>query len=153
MSAEWRQRTLRTWARTALALGEKDSAFRELEQIVQREGGPELTMYLVDELLADQQWQRAISLVRPLAEAPAEADGELGDSAIGDRARFRLITALFEQALASKNLEDVPRQAIVLAPRIHDPELRSRSATMIGDAYSRLGRLEHAADAYRGILR
>lgn len=152
MSAEWRQRTLQTWARTALALGEKDSAFHELEQIVQRDGGPELTMFLVDELLADQQWQRAISLVRPLAEAPAEGHGEVhGD--LGDRARFKLVTALFEQALASKNLEDFPRQAIVLAPRIHDPDLRSRTATMIGDAYSRLGRLEHAADAYRGILR
>ncbi|MBL9076276.1 MAG: hypothetical protein JNL08_02155 [Planctomycetes bacterium] len=144
LAADWRQRALRVWARTALALGEKESAFLELEQMVLRGEEPELSLFLVDEMLADRQWQRAIAVARPLTER---------DGAIGDRARFKIVNALYEQALASRHLDDFPPQAIAIAPRIQDPELRARTATMIGDAYTRLGKLEHAADAYRGILR
>ena len=144
MTPAFRQRALKVWARTALALGEKESAFQELEQLVLRGEEPALALFLVAELLADRQWQRAIAIARPLHDAP---DG------VGDRARFETIRALFEQALASEHLDDFPDQAIRLAPRIVDPELRSRTATMIGDAYARLGKVEHAADAYRGILR
>ncbi|MBX3464806.1 MAG: hypothetical protein KF830_16685 [Planctomycetes bacterium] len=144
MASDWRQRTLRVWARTALALGEKESAFLELEQMVLRGEEPELALFLVDELLADRQWQRAIAVARPLADL---------DGALGDRARFKVVDALYEQAVASKNLADFPPQAAALAIRIQDPELRARTATRIGDAYTRLGKLEHAADAYRGILR
>jgi tetratricopeptide (TPR) repeat protein len=144
LASDWRQRALRVWARTALALGEKESAFLELEQMVLRGEEPELALFLVDEMLADRQWQRAIAVARPLADL---------DSQIGDRARFKTVTALYEQAIASRHLDDFPAQAVPLAPRIQDPELRARTATMIGDAYTRLGKLEHAADAYRGILR
>jgi len=144
LAPDWRQRALRIWARSALAVGEKESAFLELEQMVARGEEPELTLFLADEMLADRQWERAIGVVRSLLEQ---------DTPAGDRARFKKITALYEQALASKHLEDFPPQAITLAPRLADPELRSRTATMIGDAYTRLGKLEHAADAYRGILR
>lgn len=144
MTPDWRERTLKVWARTALALGEKEGAFLELEQMVMRGEEPELALFLVDEMIADRQWQRAIAVARAFLDQ---------ESAIGDRARFKTIVALFEQALASKHLDDFPQQATLLAPRIQDPELRSRTATMIGDAYTRLGKLEHAADAYRGILR
>ncbi len=144
MSADWRERTLKVWARTALALGEKESAFLELEQLVMRGEEPELSLFLVDEMLADRQWQRAIAVARPLLEQ---------ESKVGDRARFKTILALYEQAVAGDHLDDFPSQAIVLAPKIQDPELRGRTAGMIGDAYTRLGKLEHAADAYRGILR
>ena len=144
LAPEWRQRALRIWARAALAVGEKEGAFLELEQMVARGEEPELTLFLADEMLADRQWERAIGVVRGLLDE---------ESPIGDRARFKKVAALFEQALASKHLEDFPGQAIALAPKIADPELRSRTATMIGDAYTRLGKLEHAADAYRGILR
>lgn len=144
LASDWRQRALRVWARTALALGEKESAFLELEQMVMRGEEPELTLFLVDEMLEDRQWQRAIAVARPLTDL---------ESHVGDRARFKVITALFEQALASRHLEDFPSQAVSLAPRIQDAQLRARTATMIGDAYTRLGKLEHAADAYRGILR
>lgn len=144
MAPDWRERTLKVWARSALALGEKESAFQELEQLVLRGEEPELSLFLVDEMLADRQWQRAIAVAAPMLEI---------ESRVGDRARFKTITALYEQALASNHLDDFPAQAIRLAPKILDPELRSRTATMIGDAYARLGKLEHAADAYRGILR
>lgn len=144
MAADWRERTLKIWARAALALGEKESAFQELEQLVLRGEEPELSLFLVDEMLADRQWQRAIAVASTMLQE---------ESPIGDRARFKTITALYEQALASAHLDEFPAQAIRLAPRITDPQLRSRTSTMIGDAYTRLGKLEHAADAYRGILR
>jgi len=144
LTAAWRERALKGWARTALALGEKEGAFLELEQLVMRGEEPELALFLADEMLADRQWERAIAVIRGLVDL---------DSPVGDRARFKKLQALYEQAVASKHLEDFPPAAIRLAPRISDPALRSRSAAMIGDAYSRLGLLEHAADAYRGILR
>ena len=43
--------------------------------------------------------------------------------------------------------------AVELIPKIQEADLRRRAVELLGDAYSRLGRLEHAADAYRGILR
>lgn len=144
LDAEWRERALKVWARTALALGEKESAFLELEQLVLRGEEHELALFLVDEMLGDRQWQRAIAVARPMIDL---------ESDVGDRARFKTIVALFEQAVASKHLQDFPPQAIMMAPRIQDPDLRSKTAAMIGDAYTRLGKLEHAADAYRGILR
>lgn len=144
LSVDWRERALRVWARTALALGEKESAFLELEQMVLRGEEPELALFLVDEMLTDRQWQRAIAVARALLDR---------DNEVGDRARFKTVQALYEQALSSRHYDDFPAQAIQLAPRIQSAELRSRTATMIGDIYTRLGKLEHAADAYRGILR
>lgn len=144
MASDWRERTLRVWARSALALGEKESAFVELEQMVMRGEEPELALFLVDEMLADRQWQRAIAI----------AGAMIGrDDAIGDRARFKTVVAMYQQAAASEHFDDFPAQAILLAPRIQNTELRGKTAEMIGDAYSKLGKLEHAADAYRGILR
>jgi tetratricopeptide (TPR) repeat protein len=144
MTSTWRERALRTWAKTALALGEKEKAFLELELIVPRGEEPALALFLADELLADRQWQRAISVVRPLASR---------QDAAGDGARFKTLVALYEQAVAGRRLADFPPQAVVLAPQIADPALQSRAATMIGDAYMQLGLSEQAADAYRGILR
>ena len=51
MPPHWRERALKAWARTALALGEKEEAFLELEQIALRGDELELTLFLVDELL------------------------------------------------------------------------------------------------------
>ncbi|MFK7740482.1 MAG: tetratricopeptide repeat protein [Planctomycetota bacterium] len=144
LSPEWRQRALRIWARAALSLGEKEGAFVELERLVLRGEEPELTLFLIDELLADRQWQRAIAVGRAFADR---------EGPIGDRARFKTVRALFEQAVAGDNLDDFPSQAIAIAPKVSDTDLRSQIATMIGEAYMKLGKLEHAADAYRGILR
>ncbi|MCA8974166.1 MAG: tetratricopeptide repeat protein [Planctomycetes bacterium] len=144
LSPEWRQRALEIWARTALALGEKEGAFIELEQMIARGEEPELALFLADKLLEDKQWERAMAVTRGLTEL---------DSAIGDQARFKKVVALYQQAVASDNLADFPPQAIALAPRINDGVLASKVADMIGDAYTSLGKLEQAADAYRGILR
>ncbi|MBK8101573.1 MAG: hypothetical protein IPK26_31210 [Planctomycetes bacterium] len=140
----WRREALKLWARTALALGDKESAFAELEVLVHRVDDPELTLFVVDELLVDRQWQRAISVARPLV-------GHEGGQ--GDRARFQTIKALYEQAVAQKNLAEFPAAAVALAPKILDPKLRAATAELLGDAWTQLGKLEYAADAYRGILR
>lgn len=144
LTPEWRERALKVWARSALALGDKEKAFLELEKMVARGEEPELALFLADEMIADHQWERAISIMRGLVDL---------ETPIGDRARFKKVQALYEQAAASNHFEDFPALAVQLAPRIADPELRRRTATMIGDAYQSLGKLEHAADAYRGILR
>ncbi len=144
LTPEWRERAFKIWARSALALGDKEVAFQQLEQLVLRGEEPELTLFLVDALLADRQWQRAMAVAAPWADRPG---------AVGDQARYRTVKALHDQAFASGHVDDFPALATRIAPRIEDAELRSRCATMIGDAYTRIGKLEHAADAYRGILR
>ncbi|MGE3171665.1 MAG: tol-pal system YbgF family protein [Planctomycetota bacterium] len=144
LQPRWRTQALRLWARTALALGDKESAFQELEVLVHREDDPELVLFLVDELIADRQWQRAISVARILHSRQGQS---------GDLARFKSVVALFEQAEAGGSLAEFPPLARELAPRIADADLRARCAEMIGDAFTKLGQLEAAADAYRGILR
>lgn len=144
LDPDWRQRGMRVWARAALALGEKEGAFVELERMVMRGEEPDLTLFLIDELLRDRQWQRAIAVSRVLSER---------DDLIGDRARYKAVLALYEQAVAGDHVDDFPPQAIAVAPKVQDPDLRAKIATLIGEAYMKLGKLEHAADAYRGILR
>jgi len=144
MAETWRERALKIWARTGLALGHKEEAFLELEQLVIRGDEPELALFLMDELLADRQWQRAMAVGR----------GFLGRrDEFGDAARFRQVQALYAQARAGGHLADFPAQAIPLAPKVQDEGLRRQIATMIGEAYTELEMLEHAADAFRGILR
>ena len=144
MAETWRERALKIWARTGLALGHKEEAFLELEQLVIRGDEPELALFLMDELLADRQWQRAMAVGR----------GFLGRrDEFGDAARFRQVQALYAQARAGGHLADFPAQAIPLAPKVQDQDLRRQIATMIGEAYTELEMLEHAADAFRGILR
>jgi tetratricopeptide (TPR) repeat protein len=144
MAETWRERALKIWARTGLALGHKEEAFLELEQLVIRGDEPELALFLMDELLADRQWQRAMAVGRRFLGRRDE---------FGDAARFRQVQALYAQARAGGHLADFPAQAIPLAPKVQDEGLRRQIATMIGEAYTELEMLEHAADAFRGILR
>ena len=144
MTAAWRERTLKVWARTALALGDKEEAFLELEQLILRRDEPQLTLFLIDELLADRQWQRAMSVARVLTDR---------DDHDGDLARYKTVAALYEQSLAGGHLADFPPQAVAIAPKVMNESLRRKIATMIGEAYTKLEMLEHAADAFRGILR
>ncbi|MGK0301554.1 MAG: hypothetical protein ACI89X_002433, partial [Planctomycetota bacterium] len=144
MPSDWRQRTLRIWARTALALGEKESAFVELEQMVLRGEEPELSLFLIDQMLDDHQWQRAMTVASVLIDR---------DDHIGDQARFKTVKALYAQAVAGDHMNEFPSLAIAIAPKVSDPGLREQISTMIGEAYTTLNKLEHAADAFRGILR
>ncbi len=144
LEPRYRTKALQLYARTGLALGDKENAFQELEVLVHREDDPELVLFLADELIADRQWQRAISVTRILQSRPGEQ---------GDQARYKAVQALYEQAKASMTLAEFPALAREIAPKIEDRQLRSGCAEMIGDAYTALGQLEAAADAYRGILR
>ncbi|GAB4145112.1 MAG: hypothetical protein Fur0037_13000 [Planctomycetota bacterium] len=145
LDENWRRRAIELYANSGLALGEKDEAFKDLEVLVQRHEDPELAIYLVERLIEDRQYQWAISV------AERSLDGR--DDEFGDRGRFLEIQAMFEQGMAAKNMTDFPQRAIPIVLRIRSPERRSRSAEMIGRAYEVLGKPEHAADAYRGILR
>ena len=123
---------------------QKQDAFLELEQLVLSGDEPALTLFLMDELLEDRQWQRTMSVARVLAER---------DDDYGDQARYRHVVALYRQAVAGGHLADFPQMAIAIAPRVRDTELRRKIAETIGEAYTQLEMLEHAADAFRGILR
>jgi tetratricopeptide (TPR) repeat protein len=140
----WRTRALEQWARTALTLGDKEPAFQELELLIHRENNPHLTLFLTEQLITDQQWQRAISVAKLLVNSDGDA---------ADQARYKTVRALYQQAKAGKSFADFPTQARELAVRIQSIEMRGKCAELIGDAYTDLGQLETAADAYRGILR
>ncbi|MGC6489334.1 MAG: tetratricopeptide repeat protein [Planctomycetota bacterium] len=144
LAETWRERALKVWARTGLALGHKEEAFLELEQLVLRGEEPELALFLMDALITDRQWQRAMAVGRGYLER---------EDRFGDEARVRLVQALYAQARAGGHLADFPAQAIAWAPKVRDEALRRQIATMIGEAYTALELLEHAADAFRGILR
>lgn len=140
-----RRSAIKLYASSGLALGDRDEAFRDLEVLVQRQADPELALYLIDALVADRQYQWAISV--------AGRTLEQREDNYGDEGRFRKLSAMFEQGMAAHNLADFPGPATTLALKIRSPELRSRCAELIGKAYEELGKPEHAADAYRGILR
>lgn len=144
LEPRWRTRALQLYARTGLAIGDKENAYQELEVLVHRQDDPDLVLFLADQLIEDRQWQRAISVTRILQNRPGKQ---------GDLARFKAVQALYEQAKASKSLAEFPALARELAPKIEDRDLRSQCAELIGDAYTQIGQLEAAADAYRGILR
>ena len=145
-SARWQSRASLLWARILLAVGHKEEAFLDLESL-ERAGGkpdPQLVLFLVDQLLVDDQWQRAVAAARVLFD---------GGDEFADLARFKTVQALYEQSVASKSFADFPVRARELAVEVNDANLQRKCAEMIGDAYSAMGRREAAADAYRGFLR
>src|SRR5256885_8210381 len=119
LDQKWRRQALKLYARTALALGDKEAAFQELEVLVHREDDPDLILFLADQLMADGRWQWAISIAGLCSER---------EGACGDEARFRIVKALYEQGVSAKNLEGFPAKAADLALRIKEPALRSKCA-------------------------
>ena len=143
LTMDWRRRADVVWARTALAVGARTEGIVELERIVACGDDPRLALFLAAELLVDQEWERAVSSIRGFAGLPGS---------LGDRVRQQMVVGLYQHALAAKDLENFPPQAIALALRIEDSDLMHEVAQIIGDAYTSLGKLEQAADAYQGFL-
>lgn len=144
--SSWQSRAPLLWARILLAIGKKEEAFLDLESL-ERDGGrpnPQLVLFLVDQLLVDHQWQRAVAAARVLLDGSGE---------FADQARFKTVQALYQQSVASKSFADFPARAREFAVEVNDAELQRKCAEMIGDAYAAMGRREAAADAYRGFLR
>ncbi|MEZ5966905.1 MAG: tetratricopeptide repeat protein [Planctomycetota bacterium] len=133
-------------AKTALALGQRDTAFADLEVEVRSPGAdPDLILFLADSFHGVGRYQKAIATAELLA-------GQ--ESAYGQMARVRKLRAMLAQAKQDRvHLEAFPKQAIAIASTIEDEALQRETAEIIGTAYSLLGDVERAADAFRGVLR
>lgn len=146
LEPHWRTEARILEAKARLAIGEVDRAFAELEVEVRRNPrrNRELILFLVEALIQEGRYQKAIT----------NADLLAAERGIwGDRARLLRIRAMAERAERSGIWEGFPSQATAIAARIGDPDLQRRAAELIGRGYERLGDMARAADAYRGLLR
>lgn len=146
LDPRWRTEARILEAKARLAIGEVDRAFAELEVEVRRNPrrNRELILFLVETLIEEGRYQKAITNADLLAE-------ERG--IWGDRARLSRIRAMAARAERSGIWEGFPRAATAIAARIEDLELQRQAAELIGRGYERLGDMGRAADAYRGLLR
>jgi hypothetical protein len=141
LTPDWRERALKVWARSALALGEKEKAFQELEQMVVRGEEPELTLFLC----------------RRDARRPAVGAGDRRDaqpmldleSPIGDRARFKKIHGALRAGVGQQPPRGLPGAGDpAMAPKI----ARSRPAQSHRDDDRRRLRAARQARTRRGRL-
>ena len=139
-----RNEARKLYAKTSLAVGDKEGAFREMESQVRRTFDQGLILFLIDEFMKEGRFQRAITTAELLVEL---------DTPEGDQARYRKVLAMWRQAQQSKMFDDVPAKAVEVAKQIQDEELQSKVAEIIGQAYEAVGDLQRATEAYRGILR
>jgi len=144
MDPLWRRQARKLLARSSLALGDKDSAFDELEREVIQHRDPELSLFLIDEFMADQRWQRAINTARPLTER---------EDAIADQARVRMARAMFQQARNARSWGGFAAEVKQLVLAMQDPPLRVEVMELLAAAYEGMGDTERAADVIRGVLR
>ena len=133
-------------AKTALALGQRDTAFADLEVEVRSLGAdPELILFLIDAFSDVGRYQKAIATADLLASHK---------DAYGQAARVRKLRAMLAQAKQERShLSAFPKQAIAIAAGIEDEAKQREAAEIIGTAYALLGDVERAADAFRGVLR
>jgi tetratricopeptide (TPR) repeat protein len=143
---DWRKEARILQAKTALALGQKDRAFEDLEREVRRDPlhTPELIVFLIQSFLDDGRYQKAITAAELLTDTPGPW---------GDRARYLKILTLWRQCGSSELLDSFLVQALALAPAIADEELQRKAAELIGQAYGKRGDWDRAVDAYHGVLR
>jgi len=146
LDRDWRRAARIVDAKTAIALGERDRAFADLEVEVRSPGAdPELILFLIDAFHEVGRYQKAVATADLLAGS---------DTLAGQAARVRRLRALFEQARDNRaQLAPFPREAAVVAATLTDEALQREAAELIGMAYELLGDVERAADAYRGVLR
>lgn len=149
LDVNWLQAARILEAKTALALGERETALEKLEVVVRPnpEKMPKLVLFLIDQLIEIDRYDRAISNANLLVKVKNRS---------GDEARFRKIVALYKQASVSGTMNGFPSQAIEIAKNLDDTvssDLQRKAAEIIGKAYESLNMIEQAADAYRGILK
>ena len=126
-------------------MGDKEVAFTKLELEVRRPPlNPDLILFLIDEFRNERLYTRAISTADLLADQ---------DTSAGDLARYLKLLSMWEQAEQTAVYGGFPAKAVELARMIRDKDLQSKVSTIIGEAYEKLGDLQRASEAYRGILR
>jgi len=145
LEPNWRRQARKLMARTALSLGDKEEAFDQLEREVIQHRDPELTLFLVDEFLADRRWQRAINTARGLLEH--------SESDYADQGRLRIVKAQFEQSKNARNWDGFTEQAERLAMQMAESSLRVEVLETIAAAYESMGEYVKAADRIRGIIK
>jgi tetratricopeptide (TPR) repeat protein len=143
---EWYQEARILDAKSALAVLDRERAFEELEVEVRRPEGrmPELVLFLARSLLEVGRYERAIATAQLLFD---RSDRH------GDCARVLAIEAMLAQAEAGSVLAEFPSRALPLARGVAGEESQREVATLFGQAWQKLGDVERAADAYRGLLR
>lgn len=142
----WRTAARIVSAKTELAIGATDGLIEELDAAARRvaEQDAEFVLFVVGELTERLRFQKAIDLTDLVV-------AKRGD--VGDRARVLRIRALWRRAAEQGTLEAFPSLAREVARGIAAPARQREVATMLGDAFARLGRLDEAADAYAGVVR
>jgi tetratricopeptide (TPR) repeat protein len=146
LDLEWLQAARILEARSALALGETETALTKLELVVRPnpERMPQLVLYLVRTLMEVGRFDRSISNADLLANQTGPW---------GDQARVLRIEAMYRQASTADTMQGFPAAAIQIAKRIEDKQQQQKVAEIIGSAYEGLNQIERAAEAYRGILK
>ena len=125
MDDRWRKEARILQAKTALALGQKDQAFADLEREVRRDPvqTPELIVFLIESFLENNRFQKAITS----ADLLTATSGKWGD-----KARYLKLLAMWKQNPRAELLDNFLSQARVLAPRIEDEDLQRKAAEIIG---------------------
>lgn len=146
MDRLWRKEARILQARSALALGQRDQAFEDLEREVRRDPvqTPELIVFLIDSFLENDRYQKAIAA----ADLLIPVGGKWGD-----RARYLKILAMWRQNPRAELLDSFLMYAVEIAPQIEDEGLQRKAAEIIGQAYGLRGDWEKAVNAYHGVLR
>jgi tetratricopeptide (TPR) repeat protein len=144
MDEYWRTESRKLYAQTALAMGDKEAAFRDLESEVRTTLDEDLILFLAKEFIKERRYQRAITTAELLSER---------DTPKGDQARYDKVIAMWKQAEQTNVFDDFPAKAIAVAHRILDEDLQKKVAHLIGEAYEQIGDLQKASEAFRGILR
>lgn len=149
LSPELRRESRIVQARTALALGDEDSALEDLEREVRRDptGSPELILYTVQANIDAERYEKAVAV----AELLTHVEGR-----VGDQARVLDLQARWLQAQKGPKpdlMRGFLEHAREVAPHIADEEMQRKAAELIGKAYASIGDWDHALEAYLGVLR
>jgi len=145
MPPAWKREARILQAKTALALGQKNRAFEDLEREVRRDptGAPELVVFLIESFIDEGRYQKAIAASDLLTH---------NVGAVGDKARYLKILAMWKQNPRAEILDTFLSQARELAPKIEDELLQRKASEIIGQAYGLRGEWDRAVNAYHGIL-
>ncbi len=145
MDRNWAREEGRFYAKAALEVGDRDEAFERLELEVRDrpESEPELVLYLVDAFVAQGRFEKAVITAALLVDYEDEW---------GDQARMKTVEAMWKQADAANQMAGFPRKALPYALRIKDKSKQEAVSELFGKAYERMGLIDLAAKAYRGIL-
>lgn len=145
MDREWMREESKFYAKAALAIGDKDRAFEQLEIQVRDNPAaePELVLYLVDAFLADERFEKA----RDTADLLVDYDNRWAELA-----RKKAVESLFASAQKTGLWASFPAKAKPYALAIRNEDYQREVADLFGRCYEAMGRIDLAARAFRGMI-